>query len=125
MAKPPKKRTVQRTRHPFTQLVLECTCEPDAWHELQKEYKKFLRESQKFKKPLKRQDIEVIRRSMRKAYHFLDPSQWRAIGSCDPKEINHWVAQEYRANPHRRPTFKAATRGSMPLLVGEWPTHQK
>ena len=111
MKKAPKKRTVQRRRrHPFTQLILEFTCDPDAWRECQKEYKKFLQG-----------------KSVRKAYQFLEPNQWRAIVSCDPKEINRWVEKEYKtmAKPKRRPTFIAAPRGGMPLLVGEWPTHQK
>jgi len=123
MKKPPKKRAVQTRRHPFTQLVLKCTWEPDAWHEFQNEYKKFLKESQKFKKPLNRQDIDTLRQSMRKAYQFLEPQQWRALGSCDSKKINQWVAHEYRttAYPKRRPTFEAG----IPLAIAFWPTHQK
>jgi hypothetical protein len=103
-------------------LVLKCTYEPDVWREFQNEYKKFLKESQRLKKPLKRQHIDAIRKSMRKAYQFLEPQQWRALGSCDPKKINQWVANEYRTTeyPKRRPTFEAG----IPLSVAFWPTHQ-
>jgi len=123
MKKKAKRQIVKSKSQPFTQLVLKCTSEPDAWREFQNAYKKFLKESQKLKKPLKRQDIDTIRKSMRKAYQFLEPQQWHALGSCDPKMINEWVAKEYRGTtyPKRRPTFEAG----IPLMIAFWPTHQQ
>ena len=135
MAKPPKKRIVQKRRHPFTQLVLQCTYEPYVWDLFQEEYKKF--------------KSGVRKNTLRKDFRFLKPHQWRALASADPKKINHWIENEYttEANPKRKPYFRKA-RGSetvtelmknrhflqppredyvssMPLIVVDWPAHQK
>ena len=91
------------TTHPFTQLVLKFTFNPDDWSAFDKEYKD---------NPSRTPD----------EYHFLNADQWIALGSRDPARINQEIVKEYSSGAASQNMDDLV--GGIPLLIKDWPTHQ-
>jgi hypothetical protein len=157
-------------QHPFTQLVLKLTFNPDDWklfvddcrHALKQADPKLLPKKLKdqiwrawisythvtpqwermlanFKQDKliwpaickKRGQSPRMRPELRNAIRTLDPDQWWALASRDPRLLNEAIQAEYRGTarypkPRTRRSRKtgADVASSMPIIIEDWPKIQ-